>query len=170
MAQRRSGQRRRRPQPVNAFRDAVDQAEFLRYRVGLSAIVRGEGKGQITASDNASVLGSVNVDTDCKSAFRKANRWDYAIGYSRSDGPVVFYVEVHCAHSHNVGEMAKKLTWLIDFLNREANRALSLLDREYWWVASGKVNIPKHVPQYRRLQTLGSKHGLQGPKKHLQLQ
>jgi len=65
--------------------------------------------------------------------------------------------------------MEKKLTWLIDFLNRDANSALSRLDREYWWVASGKVDIPKHIKQYKRLLKLRSKHRLQGPVKHLQL-
>jgi len=46
---------------------------------------------------------------------------------------------------------------------------LAALDREYHWVASGRINIPKHVPQYRILNTTLKKAGLHGPVEHLVL-
>ena len=81
----------------------------------------------------------------------------------------MFFVEVHSANTHGVTEMEKKLDWLNTFMNRDGNIELSRLPREYHWVASGKVRIPKHVPQYRHLQTLKRQKGLHGPVKHLEL-
>ena len=154
--------------PGKEFQQAIQEAEHLILRAGLSAIA--EGKAQIIARDSRRVLGSVHIDNDCRKAHPNSNRWDYAIGYNRKGKPFVFFVEVHSANSHNVAEMVKKLDWLVSFLHRDANADLRRLPREYHWVASGKFNIPGHLPQYRMLQTLKSKRGLQGPHKHLVLQ
>jgi hypothetical protein len=43
------------------------------------------------------------------------------------------------------------------------------MDREYHWVASGRINIPQHVPQYRLLKTTLRKAGLRGPFERLVL-
>jgi len=164
------GQRDARSQPANAFTIAVKEAKPLRCRVGLSAIVRGDRK-KIRPKDSSSVLGSVAIDKDCGVAYSQENRWDYAIGYSRAGGPVVFYVEVHQAGSwHALGEMEQKLDWLVKFLGKKANRALFLLQGEYCWVASGRIIVPpKQTSQYMRLEKLRSKYKLRGPQKHLQL-
>ncbi len=154
---------------ADVFRTAINSAEHLKYEAGLLAIRRGEGKGQIRAEDPGKVLGSCNMDLDCRSAFPNANRWDYVIGYDRHHEAIAFYVEVHSAISNQVSQMAKKLDWLNAFLLRDTNTKLQRLQREYHWVASGRVRIPRHTPQYRALQRLRSARKLQGPAKELVL-
>jgi hypothetical protein len=79
------------------------------------------------------------------------------------------FVEVHQAETSGVSDVEKKLSWLIDFLNRDPQSALRSLPREIYWIASGRVNIPKHVPQYKRLNTTIRARGLSGPLTRLNL-
>jgi len=157
--------------PAQVFRSAIEETGCLNFKEGLSAIKRGEGHGSITARDQRQVLGSANIDDDCKKIKRdsNANRWDYVLGYDCSNEAVAFFVEVHGAGSHNVGEMEKKLDWLKEFLERQSNEALRRLKREYHWVRHGRFNIPRHVPQYKRLEYLRSRRRLNGPVEHLEL-
>jgi hypothetical protein len=154
-----------------AFREAIDEAECLSWKQGLTAIVRSQGGGQITAADTRRVLGGAFIDEDCEHAdFGKSKpRWDYVIGYARDQFAVAFYIEVHSAETSEVRKMAAKLEWLLDYLNRGQQTKLAKLKREIHWVASGRFNIPKNTPQYRFLKTELRKRGLQGPVSQLQL-
>ena len=152
-----------------AFRDAIEQTGCLNFKAGLSAIKRGEGRGDITAKDNSKALGGADIDGDCRDAYPNDNRWDYALGYNRSNEAIAFFIEVHGAGSHDVDIMEKKLNWLQKtFLQRASSRMLSCLKREYHWVLHGRFNIPKHVPQYKELLRLQRR--LNGPTKSLELQ
>ena len=152
-----------------AFRQAVGSAEPLRWRPGLSAVKRGEGHGQIRAWAQDRLYGSVDMDGDCKPAYPEDNRWDYAIGYDSEEkaGTQVFFVEVHSAVSSQVSVMARKLDWLEGFLRRPRSAALARLRRECHWVASGRVDIPRHLPQYRNLVRLRGARRLNGPVREL---
>lgn len=136
---------------------------------GLRAIKRGEGHGQIVAEERRRLLGSAAIDDDCRAAYPKDPRWDYLIGYERDSNAIAYFVEVHSAETSEVSKMEKKLRWLQDFLLQASQRKLAALDRECHWVASGRINIPKHVPQYRVLKTTLRKAGLQGPVERLVL-
>jgi hypothetical protein len=150
------------------FQRAVEQADHLRFVPGLDAIKRGEGRGRISVDPNAA-LGSTAIDADCKSACPNASRWDYAIG-ARLDGREhAFFVEVHSAETSGVSEVEKKLAWLLDFLRCSNQAALNSLPRRFHWVASGRVNIPKHVPQYKKLTVTLRRKGLLGPDTSLAL-
>jgi hypothetical protein len=153
------------------FRAAVEAAECLNWKPGLQAISASEGKGQIVGTDPNKLVGSAFIDQDCRSSpvGDRKPRWDYVVGYDRSNVAVAHFVEVHSANPKGVGEVADKLQWLRDFLERDAQASLKKLRREYHWIASGKINIPKHVPQYRILNTTLRRLGLQGPVKHLTL-
>lgn len=150
------------------FEDAVAAAEHLELRSGLSAIKKGEGKGRIVKGD-APLLGSVAIDGNCRAAYPQSARWDYAIGVEVDGKAKALFIEVHGAETSGVSDLEKKLTWLLDFLQREPQEALRGLPREIHWVASGRINIPKHVPQYKRLTTTLRKRGLQGPVERLGL-
>jgi hypothetical protein len=141
----------------------------LVLRLGLQAIKKGEGHGQIVAKNRKRLLGSAAIDDDCRSAFPIANRWDYVIGYERARKAIAYFVEVHSAETSEVSKIEKKLRWLEDFLLQASQKKLAALDREYHWVASGRINIPKHVPQYRILKTTLRKAGLRGPVEQLVL-
>jgi len=162
--------KKRKPSPRKVFEQAINEADHLQLKNGLTALKRGEGKGRILAKDSKQILGSADIDGDCLRAAPHANRWDYVIGYCRSGKVVAYFVEVHSANTRNVSEIKKKLAWLVqDFLRNENNAKLAALPREIHWVASGKVRIPKHTRQYRFLTTLRTK-GLHGPSKQLTME
>jgi hypothetical protein len=158
-----------RRKPVT-FERAVQAAENLVYKVGLKAIRASEGGGQIVASSSARVQGSVDIDASCKKTHPSDSRWDYVIGYLRDKHCVAYFVEVHPAEASDVSKLEKKLAWLKTFLARPAQRDLSSFQKEYHWVASGRINIPQHSPQYRKLQVTLRAQGLQPPVKRLTME
>ena len=109
------------------------------------------------------MIGSVDIDESCRAAYPNDNRWDYVIGLRRTAGDAAAFVEVHSAETSAVSTMERKLEWLLGFLLRDKQRSLNELPREIHWVASGRVNIPKHLPQYKKLVTTLRLRGLQGP-------
>ena len=154
---------------IALFQAAVGAAEHLHLKSGLNAVKATEGGGQLQAVDSTKILGSVEMDGDCRAAYPQSARWDYVIGYDRAGEAVAYFVEVHSADTSQVSKMERKLEWLLQFLDREPQAKLSRIKREIHWVASHGINIPKHLPQYRRLNTMLRKRGLQGPVKHLTL-
>lgn len=152
------------------FRAAVDAAEHLTWKAGLQVIKPAEGGGQIAAGAGRTLLGGAVMDDDCKAAYPNSARWDYVLGVERGREHVAHFVEVHSADTRGVSQVADKLAWLREFLERPRQAPLKALPAEYHWVASGRVNIPRHLPQFRRLQTTLRKQGLQGPSKALVLE
>jgi len=148
------------------FGNAVEEAEFLALKMGFQALKKSEGKDKISCADNRKLLGSVNIDDDCRQAYPNSSRWDYLVGISQGNKPVAHYIEVHTANSREVSRLKKKLRWLKDFV--AAQEKLHMLDAKYYWVASGRIKIPSHTPQYRALVAL-RKQGLTGPVKSLTL-
>lgn len=148
-----------------AFARAIERAEHLQLRPGLSALKPAEGKGRVHKGERA-LLGSVVMDDDCRTAFPTDPRWDYVIGVDHDT--VAHFVEVHSAETSAVSKMEQKLRWLMDYLARPAQTELAKLPRAFHWVASGRVNIPQNTPQYRRLKT-GILRQLRGPVERLDL-
>ena len=147
--------------PVS-FEQAIEAAEHLNLIAGLGAVKRGEGRDRISVEPER-LLGSVNIDDDCRGAYPSASRWDYVIGWRSEGRECAVFVEVHSAETSDVSKVEKKLSWLIDFLNRESQAKLHALPRQIHWVASGRVNIPRHLPQFKKLQTTLRAKGLSGP-------
>lgn len=143
-----------------AFREAITTSAPLRLRDGLQAIKKSEGKGQIGAEDTSKVLGSVAIDDDCREAHSRASRWDYVAGYDRNGRAIAYFIEVHPAETTDVAVVEKKFDWLLEFLAAEGRERLRALPAEFHWVASGRVNIPQHMPQYKKLHTTLRKRGL----------
>lgn len=167
MAKGKASASRKKARP--GFAPAIEAAEHLTLVAGLGAVRKGEGKDRIRAAA-AALLGSANIDEDCRVAFPNDNRWDYVIGIQQAQTDMAVFVEVHSAESSDVSKMEDKLNWLLTlFLRRAPQAALSQLPREIHWVASGRVNIPKHLPQYKKLQTTLRRAGLQGPVTQLTL-
>lgn len=154
--------------PSAVFAGAV-QASSLTLKKGLSAVKKREGRDRIDAANTRCMLGSVCVDDDCRAAHPQASRWDYALGYTRAERVLVYFVEVHSADASGVSELKKKFGWLKDYLAQPTQAALNGLSREFHWVASGRIQIPKTTPQHRYLNTTLRKEGLLGPTKHLTL-
>ena len=111
----------------------------------------------------------VAIDDDCQSSYPHANRWDYVVGYERTEQAIAHFIEVHSAETSEVGTVEKKFQWLLDFLAAEEQTHLRKLPAEFHWVASGRVNIPKHTPQYKKLFVTLPKRGLKFAGKELVL-
>jgi hypothetical protein len=155
--------------PAAAFASAVKTADHLDLKAGLQAIKKSEGAGQIVPTDPKKVLGSVAMDDDCLEADPNGNRWDYVVGYEQNSGAFAYFVEVHSAQTSKVSEVEKKLDWLLRYLQGEAQKQLASMPHAIHWVASGSIDIPKHLPQYKKLNSTLRKKGLLGPTKHLTL-
>ena len=152
-----------------AFRNAIAKNGLLTLCNGLQAVTGAEGAGQIHPVDERSVLGSVAIDRNYAQVPQHGNasRWDYVIGYRRGPGQeIAYFIEVHSAKTSEVATMQAKLEWLRSFLNEPANTQLGSLDREVHWLAAGRVAIPKHTPEYKRLTTTLRRLGLAGPPKN----
>jgi hypothetical protein len=160
---------KKRALPKETFREAISTCPPLRLREGLQAIKKSEGKGQISAANLEQLLGSVAIDDDCLSEHPNASRWDYLVGYDRNGQAIAHFIEVHYAETSDVSVVEKKFDWLQTYLGSAGHEQLKSLPAEYHWVASGRVNIPQHLPQYKKLQTTLRKRGLRFPVKVLVL-
>lgn len=148
------------------FAAAVAQAKPLQRKPHLDALGRGD-RSKLSVKVNTTLLGSVNIDDNCKITHPQAARWDYLVGIDRKGSAIAHYIEVHGAHSCDVSTIADKLEWLKSFLAKHPK--LDALPRQVHWVASGAVKIPKHVPEYRRLALMQQRDKLNGPVTHLEI-
>ena len=163
----------RRAAPIAAtaatFRAAIEAAEHLEWRAGLGALKASEGGDRVAAADTSRLLGGACIDDDCQGAHPNAARWDHVVGYARGGTPIAHFIESHSAETSEVSKMAAKLRWLLDFLQADGQSQLANLPREIHWIASGRVNIPKHTPQFKRLATTLRRDGLRLPVTNLTL-
>ena len=141
------------------FKAAIDESiDKLNLLAGLQAII--EGRNQITAQDTRNVLGSVNLDADLRLKYPQDNRVDYAIGYN-CDGNTekVYFVEVHSATASQVHVLINKARALRDWALEKAPSLWNInKEKRLYWVASGRVAIPRQTPQYKKIATSGVIH------------
>ncbi len=130
---------------------------------GLNAL-RKRDKRSIQCQTSPNALSSVDLDTGLSHIFPQAPRWDYGIACDQPSLCVI-WVEVHPATSGEVRKVARKLKWLRSLVQGHLSSLRSVPQR-FYWVASGRVHIPRHTPQYKHLRTLQAQ-GLQGPLKFL---
>ncbi len=143
------------------------------YCAGKQALKR-EHRGLVTCKDSRRLTGSIDLDKALERQPDHANaaRWDYGLGYRPAAGrpEQAVWIEVHSATTKEVDAVLRKLRWLQDWLNdgagclkRMTNRAAPNI--RFVWIASGRVNIPKHTRQARRL----SQNAIGRPRKLLSL-
>ncbi len=158
------------------FRKAVKAAPppvNVAYCCGIQALA-GSHRKQVTCKNPRRLTGSIDLDSALKRVpgHASANRWDYGIGYRPGNGPErVIWVEIHSATEKEVSTVLKKLQWLRDWLNGEAEQLHRMTERadpdmRFVWIASSRVSIPGNS---RRIRELNQK-GIPSVKKMLQLQ
>ena len=129
------------------------------YRPGKQAL--NGYRNRVNCADSRRLTGSMDLDSALKKEQAHAARWDYGLGYKPPRGrEQAIWVEVHAATTGEVSRVLDKLQWLKDWLNGEAEDLKRLTDRagadiRYVWIARGKVRIPSHLPQARRLNQSG---------------
>lgn len=138
----------------NQFKAAVLASPEIKccYRNGLQAT--GNYSKMIELSDTRKAEGSVNIDDWVADRYSNENRWDFVIGY---DGKA-YFIEVHPAYTSEIGTVLKKLEWLKAWLQNKAPLLNQLKDADrtpFYWMPSGKFNIPRDSRQFRQL---ASKH------------
>jgi len=136
------------------FREAVLATPEVNtcYVQGLRAL--GKYSKKVELSDAHKAEGSVDVDECVSRLYPNDNRWDYALGY---DGEA-YFVEVHSANTGEVSTVLRKLQWLKDWLNTQAPEINNIKAKHrtpFYWIQSGKFDIPKTSPQYRQLVNAG---------------
>lgn len=92
----------------NHFREAIESTEEIcsSYREGLRAL--GPNASKIFVSNPKQIDGSIDIDASSSKMYPHANRWDYAIGYSKK----VFYIEIHPAYTAEVTKMIQNFNGL----------------------------------------------------------
>jgi len=138
------------------FQEAVEATAGREgaYRPGLRAI-RGRDRRRVFCETPRDLSGSVDLGEALRPAFPNDPLWDYGIGKrTRGNQERVFWVEIHPASSEHVQEVLHKLAWLHAWLRGAAPR-LDLMEREFVWVASGKVRLPPNAPKRRLVAARG---------------
>ena len=139
------------PAPVNGV-----------WRPKLQALQQAH-RGKVHCADISRLTGSIDLDAALRPTRRYANasRWDYGIGYQPQTGAErAIWIEVHQAVTSEVSAVLKKRDSLRDWLAGEAEALRKMTDRgnateRYFWVATGKVNIPPNSRQARLLSKSG---------------
>lgn len=148
-----------------SFRKAVEDAPPPvngAYRNGIQ-VLEGRHRPHVRCGDARRLKGSIDLDRALaqEPGYANAPRWDYGIGYSPRQGPEqAVWIEVHSATTSEVSAVLRKLQWLRDWLNGNAEQLLQVTnaaDRNlrFVWIASDKVHVLKNSPQARRLAASG---------------
>ena len=140
------------------------------YRLGKQAM-ENRHRGLVTCADPGRLRGSIDLDAALRQHRPNDNRWDYGLGHKPEKGrEQAIWVEVHSATTSEVSTVLKKLQWLKDWLNGEAEDLKRLTDRSdkdirYVWIASKGDKINRSSRQYRQLKQggLDVKNGLALP-------
>ena len=158
------------------FREAVETAPAPvngAYRAGKQALEK-QHRGRVKCTDPQRLTGSIDLDSALQKAPGHADkpRWDYGLGYTPANGKKeqAIWVEVHSATTSEVSAVLKKLQWLRNWLNSEAQELKRLTDFasgncRFIWIASSSVRISRNSRQARQL----SKSGLPSVQSHLSL-
>lgn len=145
------------------FEQAVDAAPHpvsAAYRPGKQAM-ENRHRNLVTCVDPHRLTGSIDLDSALRRRQPNDPRWDYGLGYRPANGrEQAIWVEVHSAKTDEVSRVVRKLGWLKDWLNGEAEDLRRLTsrageDKRYVWIASGKNKIPGNSPEARILSRSG---------------
>jgi hypothetical protein len=138
-----------------AVRGCVELAEHL--KPGMQALKSADARC-VTCDDTRQLAGSVDVDTALSHDEPNATRWDYAIGVGRKGkSDFVTWIEVHPASSTGeVKVVLNKLDWLKRWAEKNAPDLMEL-EREFVWVATGRVAFSSSSKQRRLLAASGIK-------------
>ena len=124
--------------------------------------LRKADRERIVESDAARVIDSLDLDSQTAAEHGSENRWDYLLGTTQSDLPLIA-VEVHPANTGQVKVLIAK--------KRAAEKVLrSALEpgetvKRWYWISSGKTVITRNMPESRMLDAAGIR--LVGSRLHL---
>lgn len=158
-----------------SFKDAVREAPSpveKAYQAGKQALKK-EHRKLVNCAETRRITGSIDLDSTLTKVPEYASkpRWDYGLGYKSTTGlEQAIWIEVHSATTREVSAVLRKLRWLRDWLEENADRLnrltrLANSDIRFVWIASGSVKI---TPNSRQSKLL-SKSGISPIRRHLNL-
>ena len=121
------------------------------YKAGIQALAAVDRK-RVHLSNPRQCHGSADIVNALKKSQPNARRWDYVVAVDKT----LHFIEVHPAHSSEVKDMTAKKSWLDNWLKSSQLNRLSA-PKQFHWVASDKVAIPKNSKQWRAAVQLGLK-------------
>jgi hypothetical protein len=117
------------------------------------------GKQALTPTDRAAILesrfrveDSLNLDGATKTAHPDEHRWDYVLGTSHPERPILA-VEVHPARNGEVDVLIQKKRAAETMLASELTAKHRV--RRWLWIASGRSSFTGTGPEARRLAAAG---------------
>ncbi|MBF0295063.1 MAG: hypothetical protein HQL96_07715 [Magnetococcales bacterium] len=141
------------------FQQDVQQIPELNghYARGLQALLK-QDRQHITATNPASLSGSVNIDSALLATQPNAARWDYLVGVRQGTGKeALIWIEIHPASSTgNIDEVLKKSQWLDQWTKKTPFNKGGAYEQQRVWVATGSVAFNSRSKEYRKL----SEHGV----------
>lgn len=133
---------------ISNFQKAVESTPQINnaYSTGLRAL--GGYSNKIKLSNTQNCEGSVDIDSTVNHHYPTDNRWDYCLSYKGE----VFFVEVHSANTGEVDTVIKKLSWLKNWLNREApliNDLKAKSKHPFYWIQVNGFHILPNSRQFK---------------------
>jgi len=139
-------------------------AAGLNGETGKKAI-KAEFRNLISAGDETSFTGSVDLDSHFEDTEPNANRWDYGIGFEYGH-EFALWIEPHPASgSGEVAIMLRKLEWLRAKLRSSGYEGLAALTKAaekkgeipFRWLYKGKTSFRAGGKEARQLAQNGMK-------------
>lgn len=127
---------------------AKDLGEEM-FKKGLQAL-KATDRSLIKLEDSRRCHGSADIDSCLAALQPQASRWDYVIAHDQK----LHFVEVHPAHTSEVSQIKKKKDWLTAWLKNTELGTLEV-NRQFHWVASGKIAITRNSKQARAAAQMG---------------
>ncbi len=149
------------------FRQAVMQIPDLvnEWQSGLKACME-TVRDKIVTDNTRLITGSIDLDAALRNKEPNSPRWDYAIGYGKSETERAIWVEVHPASSDSIVVMLKKLAWLKSWLSTSAEPLRVMTHGDFFWLATqGTISITPNSSQAKRLAVAG----LRGPVRRVKI-
>jgi hypothetical protein len=120
-------------------------------KAGKQALQKGD-RDRVEESPAARVVDSLDLDTATRDTHSEENRWDYLLGTTRADIPLIA-VEVHPANAREVKVVIAKKRAAEELLRSSLVQGGTV--RRWYWIASGKTVITRGMPEARRLNAAG---------------
>ena len=98
------------------------------------------------------IVDSLDLDAATRSTHSRGNRWDYLLGTSRTDIPLVA-VEVHPANTGEARVVIAKKRAAQELLRSSLTQGAAV--KRWYWVSSGKTVITRGMPEARLLDAAG---------------
>jgi hypothetical protein len=120
-------------------------------KAGKQALRRGD-RDRVEESPAARAVDSLDLDTATQAAHAKEHRWDYLLGTTRTDIPLIA-VEVHPANTGEAKVLVAKKHAAQDVLRASLEQGATV--KRWYWIASGKTVITRGTPEARLLDANG---------------